>query len=215
MALRAWRGSEICDAEPRFLLDELTAVNSALGRYLDRARGDAPQDWPERRIALADELGEGLSSVADLHQQNLGALAGCGFAASAGFPFVRQRGLALIEAARARAARLPAVIAEARRARAREAWAKSLPSLREAARAGCRARSAAPRVFFAWADDQGTHWCFCDGARVSLADDRQEPELEPPLREPARGRHPFTQQQYLDAVRDFPHSSVAAAPEQG
>lgn len=215
VAFRAWPPSQICEAEPRFLLDELTAVNSGLQRYLDAARSDAPADWPERRIRAVEALAEGLDEVVTQHETNVKGVAACGFAASAGYPFVRTRGLELIREVRERRTQLPERFAAARLERARDEWSRSLPSLRESARSACPTRTAAPQVFFAWADDEGTHWWFCDGAQLVRPAAPEEAELDLLVKDTPRGQRAFTRQQYLDVAAGFPVERLSMAPRRG
>ncbi len=211
VTFRAWGGAGICEAEPRFLLDELTAVNSALQRWLDRVRGDAPAAWPESRIAEATRSMDPLADLLREHTLNLEALGGCDFAESAGYPFVRRRGAELVSAVRERTQQLERVHAASRAARALEAWVRGLDAERTAARRSCPARAAAPVVFFGWRDEEGvTHWLFCDGASVE-----QPPNAEPVLlmgvEDPPRRRR-YKDEQYLEAAKSFPAGRVSAPP---
>lgn len=209
---RAWGGPSICEAEPRFLLDELTAVNSALQRWLDRARGDAPAAWPESRIAEVTASAEPLGELTREHALNLEALGGCSFADSAGYPFVRRRGSELLARVRQREQELPRVHAAARTARALEAWVRGLDAERSAARRTCPTRFTQPLVFFAWRDADGvTHWLFCDGA--SIEQPAGGPRVLLQGGDSVRGKSRFSDQQYLDAAQKFPAARVSAPPE--
>lgn len=212
VTFRAWGGAGICEAEPRFLLDELTAVNSALQRWLDRVRGDSPAAWPESRITEATRSTEALADLLREHTLNLEALGGCDFGESAGYPFVRRRGAELVSAVRERTQQLEQVHARARAARALDAWVRGLDAERTAARRSCPPRAVAPVVFFGWRDEEGvTHWLFCDGASVE-----QPPNAEPVLlmgAEDGMKRRRFKDEQYLEAAKNFPSGRVSAPPD--
>ena len=204
---RPW-GPRICEAEPRFLLDELSAVNAGLQRWLDRSAGDAAAAWPESRIAETTRWSEPLAELARDHTLNLEALKGCDFAASAGYPFVLERGRSLLASVRERERQLEQVHARARATRALDAWVRGLDAERTAARRTCPARSAAPVVFFAWRDEDGvTHWLFCDGATAESA-----PDGKPEVLEPA-GRRRFGAGDYRKALEEFPAMRISVAPK--
>ncbi|MBL8950413.1 MAG: hypothetical protein JNK82_06530 [Myxococcaceae bacterium] len=206
---RPWGGPRVCEAEPRFLLDELTAVNSGLQRWLKRAGGDAPSEWSESRIAEVEAWAATLDQLVREHTVDLESLARCDFADAPGYAYVRKRGAELLGAVERRRQELGRLYERARAVRQRDAWERGINAERSAARRECPSRSPQPRVFFAWRDDEGvTRWLFCDGVSVE-----QTPQGSPVLLEPeTRGRQRFTEAQYLDAVRSYPAARVSAAP---
>jgi len=212
VTFRPWGGAGICDAEPRFLLDELSAVNGGLSRWLDRARGDTPEVWSESRIAEVNAQSKVLGELVREHTVNLEAVARCGFAGTPAFVYVRSRGVELLETVAARARELDTVHARARAARAHAAWARGLDAEREAARRECPARSAVPRVFFAWRNDEGvTRWLFCDGVSVEQPLNGGPVVLQPPGGS-AKVKARFGEAQYLDAARGYPAGRVSTPP---
>lgn len=203
----------ICEAEPQFLLDELTLVNSALQRFLARSESDAPGDWPEARIGSVEAEARAVPSVAEPHARNLELLGGCAFARTGGFPWLRDRGKELLAEVAARQEALAAVFRSARAARALAAWQRSTQELREAARSTCPERSRGPRLYFAWRDEKGvTHWRFCDGTEVTqLAG--QPLAVEVSLRALGKRERRPAEKDYLAAVKAWPAAEVHTPPE--
>lgn len=216
LAVRDWgaRGPRaICDAEPQFLLDELTLVNSGLQRFLTASRSTAPADWPEERIAEVEGETQQLPGVLEVHGRNLELLGRCAAAGSAGFPFVMQRGRELVAAVHERMAALGRVVQQARHARALDAWHGELREQKEALRGTCRERARTPQLYLAWRSEKGdTHWKFCDGSEVTAAP--EGPMLfDPSYRSIARGQRRFAENDYLTAVRAWPRTRVLVPPE--
>lgn len=212
---RDWAGKgrqAICDAEPQFLLDELTLVNSALQRFLRATASTRPEDWPEARVQEVEAEATGLHRLAEAHRKNLAALEVCAFAGGAGFPFIRARGAELLDEVRRRQAALGQVIVEARHTRALAAWKEGLQEQKEAQRGVCDDRPRAPQLFLAWRDEQGvTHWKFCDGSEVT-APSSGAMVFDPSLRSLGRGQKRFDERHYLAAAKAWPESQVLVPP---
>lgn len=203
----------ICEAEPQFLLDELTLVNSALQRFLARSEPGAPEDWPESRIGSVEAEARAVASVAEPHARNLGLLGGCAFARTGGFPWVTDRGKELLAAVEARPKELAGVFQKARAARAMAAWQRSTQELKEAARSTCPERSRGPRLYFAWRDEKGvTHWRFCDGTEVTQGAG-QPLTVETSLRALGKRERRPAEKDYLAAVKAWPAAEVHTPPE--
>lgn len=212
---RDWAGKgrwAICDAEPQFLLDELTLVNSALQRFLNATASTQPEDWPEARVQEVESEAPGLERLGDAHRKNLAALEACPFAGGAGFPFIRKRGAELLEGVKGRQAGLARVIDQARHARALAAWKAGLQEQKEAQRGACSPRPRSPQLFLAWRDEQGvTHWKFCDGSEVT-APSSGAMSFDPSLRSIARGQKKFDEKHYLAAAKAWPEAQVLVPP---
>ena len=202
----------ICDAEPTFLLDELTQVNGALRRLLEAISSDDPALWTEEKIGSIEAERQRLPPVLEAHQKNLALLADCPMGRGAGFPFVRQRGAELLTRVREREAELGAVVKKARAVRALAAWHASIREQKESLRGVCRDRPRAPQPYLAWRDETGlTHWKFCDGSQVTAKGvDRME--FDPSFRSISANQRRFNEKDYLTAARNFPGSQVLQAP---
>lgn len=211
VSFRAFGRKDICENEPRFLLDELSSVNGALARFLLGTLGDEPSKWPESRIARVSQWREPLPHLLEVHAANLEAVAACRFAEAAGFPYVRSRGAELLTEVQRRQQELDRRIAEARAQRAEEAWAQELKLQRTAARSSCPVRLSSPRVYFAWRERDGiSRYLFCDGSRVERS--QGVLSFEPGDSERYKGKRPQPDA-YLAAARLWPESRMLEPPK--
>jgi len=214
-------GHSLCDAEPRWLSEELAGVNTLLARF-DEATGDATGERPDaaegrdaERLALLEEASRTLSPVVEVHGRNLEALAACGFRDTGLFPALRARGQELVSQARERLAQAPALLAAASLQRVRERWVLEAPQREATARqTWCTAKPVvgATDLFFARRSLDGrTEWLFCDGHRVE-----QLPGAEPALHAPAglsrQARRRVQPAKYLQAARSFPEAEMDLPP---
>jgi hypothetical protein len=200
---REWPSeAALCEAEPRFLLDELSSVNEVLRRFLVKARGDT---WNDERISLVEDAARELRPMMDRHRATLAAVARCPFAGSSAFPAVTERGRALLADTDALLDGAPAAIASARAERAKREWLARRGERQEQARQACPARLGKVVVYFAWVDEGVTTWLFCDGANV-VAEGGREPSFSPAADSPRR-RHPRAKA-YLEAARRFPPQAI-------
>lgn len=211
----SWRdfpAGGICDAEPRFLLDELLSVNELLKRFLKDTEGEADAPWPDSQMALIDEGRERLPPVMDAHEQNLDQLERCAFRDGQGYPLVRRNGRQFIERTRRWLDEAPRVIAQVKRQRAREAWERERLATQEGARRTCpSARLGAATIYFAFRDDEGrTSFYFCDGASV-LAREGAQPVFEPAPAELGRGKR-TPEKTYLTAAQRYPKEAILTPP---
>ncbi len=209
---RPFTDAAVCDAEPRFLLDELLSVNEVLKRFLRDTAGDATASWPDAQVTLVDEGRATLPRVMTEHERTLGLVARCEFADRAGYPVVLERGRELLADTRRRLEEAPAVIAEVKRRRALEAWQQQRLSSQDAARRTCpAARLGAAVVYFAFRDEAGlTSFLFCDGAAVTSRAG-EAPRVEPAPLELTRGRR-IGEKVYLAAAARFPAEAILAPP---
>lgn len=209
---RPFTDASVCDAEPRFLLDELLSVNEVLKRFLRDTAGDESSEWPERQVALVEEGGRVLPLMMREHERNLALVERCSFASHAGYPVVLERGRKFINDVRERLDEAPRLIETVKRRRALETWHQQRLSTQDAARRTCpSARLGAAVVYFAWRDEAGvSSWLFCDGAAVSKAGD-EAPRVELPPTELSRGKR-VPEKTYLQAVARYPAESIFAPP---
>ncbi|WP_241759108.1 hypothetical protein [Pyxidicoccus parkwayensis] len=201
-----------CDAEPRWLADELTAVNGLLARYLSETE---KLEGPEHENArtLAQEATRTLPPVMEAHRGTLAALERCSFRSTGAFPEISRRGTELLEAARARLAATPAVTALSE---AREKWKEEAPQREATGRANwCpeKPQVGRPDVYYARQEPDGhAAWLFCDGHRVELA-----PGGEPQLIEPEglsrREKRLIQPKRYLEAASNFPAEEMDRPPD--
>lgn len=210
-----WRTFEpgaICEAEPRFLLDELLSVNELLKRFLRDTEGGEDAPWTEAQVALVKDGRAQLPPVMEVHSRNLAELERCAFKETLGYPVVRKRGRELLERTRDWLDEAPRVIARVHRQRALEAWHEQRLSSQETARRNCpSARLGATVIYFAYRDPEGlTSFYFCDGAAV-LQRSGESPKLEPAPVELAKGRRP-TPKTYFAAAERFPAEAILSPP---
>jgi hypothetical protein len=202
-----------CDAEPRWLADELTAVNGLLARFL---RESEQLNGSEQARALAQEATRTLPPVMEVHRGTLAALEQCGFRRSGAFPEISRRGAELLGAVRARLAEAPAALAAASLSEARTKWKEEAPQRESSARATwCQEKPQVgrPDVYYARQEPDGrTEWRFCDGHRVE-----RSPGGEPQLLEPEgltrRERRLIQPRRYLEAAGNFPAEEVDRQPD--
>ncbi|MCP3142811.1 hypothetical protein [Pyxidicoccus xibeiensis] len=200
-----------CDAEPRWLSDELTAVNGLLSRFLQDT--EAPQQ--AQQAALLQEATRTLPPVLKVHEGTLAALQQCGFRRSGAFPEIARRGAELLKATQARLAEAPAALEAAALGEARKRWQEEAPQREATARGSWCADK--PQVgqallYYARQDAEGrTEWRFCDGLRVEQPANGA-PQLVEPEGLSARDRRRIQPQRYLDAARDFPPEEVDRQP---
>lgn len=213
---RDWREakSSVCDAEPRWLIDELVAVNGLLRRFLDESDWTGAADFPQTRKSQLDEAQRTLPELLAAHRWSLEQLPRCGFASRGAFPSVRERGLEYVTAASARLEKIPAILEYLGAKSALERWQQDRPGRAAAAKEGCprtRRKSEAGSLYYAWQDAQGaTRWLFCDGTVVHASPSGSYEVTPPELS--SRERKRFRQSRYVEAARKLPTSAIDRAP---
>jgi hypothetical protein len=197
----------ICEAEPRFLLDELSSVHSLLNSFLRKVPGGTEDEaWPDAAIALAEEASSRLPPLLDLHGRSLATAAGCEFSKLGAWPTLLGRGRELLHEVKARLESAPAEIAQVRQARAMAQWHQERLAQQDSARRACPRKPGAAIVYFAWREGGLTTWLFCDGARLTR-DGQQRPELEPAPAELLKGKRP-SESAYQSAAGRYPAGAV-------
>ncbi|MBL8919116.1 MAG: hypothetical protein JNJ54_09675 [Myxococcaceae bacterium] len=208
--VRAFPGGAICDAEPRFLIDEVASVNGLLSRFVSTTPSSADAEWSDASMALVEDALERLPTLVQLHQRNLDALTRCDFAREGAWPPLIARGKALLEGTRALLAAAPEHLQAVREARALAEWRRERLVQQQSARRACPLRPGSPIIFFAWRDAGRTTWSFCDGAEVVREGDGA-PRLGSPALEVNR-RRPPPEAAYFKAVGRYPADAIAAPP---
>lgn len=207
--------ANICDAETRWLTDELSAVNGLLARFLsstDQVKNPHSVDYKSHTELLKEAQGS-LGKVLDVHQSNLQALQQCGFAKSGAFPELTKVGTELVQQSRARLAegtQLVAVAAEQRK------WLDEAPQREQTARQTWCAKN--PEVgntdlYYArmFADGR-TEWLFCDGHIVHSGTNGGEPTLQSPEGLSAKDRRKVKPPRYIEAARNYPKEEIDKQP---
>lgn len=208
--VRAFPGDTICEAEPRFLLDELSSVNGLLGRFVGAAPERADAEWTDSAIALVEEAQDRLPPLLELHQRSLASLRRCAFGVKGAWPGLINRGLALLERTRGVLAAAPGLLKAVRSARALAEWRRERLTQQESARRACPVRLGKAIIYFAWREGGRTSWLFCDGAQVTR-EGNERPRLEGSALEFTRGRRP-SEAAYFTAVGRYPAAAVSAPP---
>jgi hypothetical protein len=206
--------SDICDAEPRFLTDELSAMNGLMDRFLsstDQAKNPNSVDHA-RHVELLKEASGSLDKVLDVHQSNLRALQKCRFAKSGAFPQLAQRGHELVEQSRARLREGGELLALQE---AQGKWKEEAPQREQTARQTWCAKTpevGSTDVYYArqFADGR-TEWLFCDGHVVQSAAGG-EPTLVSPEGLSAKDRRKVKPPKYLEAAQGYPQEEVDKQP---
>jgi|SRR6218665_927009 len=208
--------ANICDAaEPRWLLDELSGVNGLLARFLsstELANSPGSSERAQQAALLQDAAGS-LPKVLNVHQANLKALQGCGFAHSGAFPELTRRGQELVELSRARLKEGDQIL-EAQEVRNK--WKEEAPGREQKARETWCAKDpevGSTDVFYARQFTNGrTEWLFCDGHMVQAASADAEPTLTGPENLSAKERRKVKPPRYIEAARGYPAEEIDKQP---
>lgn len=198
----------LCEAEHRWLLDELVAVNSVLRRFADRV---GTGELGRRERALLEEGAQRLPAVLDSQAFSLREVARCSFASRGGFTAVTTTGKEYIREVRALLEEAPQRIARAEAMEQLRAWRANLPRAQMEAQTGCD-RKNQRRIYFAWEQENGTrNFAFCDGASVTQRDG-DKPLWLPPEGAPTRGRRAPKERDYLQAVKGYAVELISRPP---
>jgi hypothetical protein len=215
---RSYGGAKaLCEAEPRWLADELSSFNGVLSRFLSGTEQAAQPEAPEHagHLALLEEGSRTLGPVLEVHAQNLRALPACGFHRSGAFPSIAQRGAELVKAAKARLEGAPGALAAAGQRKSQRQWEAEAPAREaQAKQTWCSANVTVGSgdLYFARQYPNGrTEWLFCDGLRVE-----QLPPGEPTLVTPEginrRDRRRIQPLKYLEAAKAYPPEEIDRRP---
>lgn len=207
---RDYRASpgRLCDAEHRWLLDEVVGVNGVLRRFVE---GVGDGDLTRRKRDLLDEGAQKLPEVLAAHEATLNQLERCSFANRGGFTAATESGRQYVADARALLASAPARIARAEAVERLRLWRVNLPRDQQEAEAGCGKRNQR-RIYFAWEQENGTRtFAFCDGATVTQRHG-DKPLWIPPPNAPTRGRNVPRESDYLEAMIDYSVEMISRPP---
>lgn len=207
--------ANICDAEPRWLSEELGAVNSLMANFLsstEQAQDVNAADHAQH-LALLKEAGGSLSKVLDVHESNLRVMQRCGFARSGAFPELNKRGTELLAQSRAR-------LKEADQALALEEtqrkWLNESPTREQTARQTWCPKTpeiGTTDVYYArqFADGR-IEWLFCDGHVLQSNPGGGEPTLQSPEGITTRERRRVKPPRYQEAARAYPQEEFDKQP---
>ena len=209
--------ADLCDVEPRWLVDELSSVNGLLARFLSSTKeaADPKSLQHAEHLALLQEATRSLSPVIEIHRKNLAALRECDFRQTGAFAEIARRGTELLELSKARLAEASVALAAAELLRAQQRWAEEAPAREvqlplaelRVARAPRRLRGSLARQY----PNGRTEWLFCDGVMVE-ASAGGEPELVTPEWLSSRERRRIQPQRYLEAAKAYPASEIDRQP---
>ncbi len=208
--------SEICTAEPRWLIDQLSSVNGVLSRWLAETERGPEERWTRAQLDLLDEGSKTLPPVAEVHAQNLEAVRRCRFARESAWPDLRARGLELAAQVKARAEWAPLLRAYLAEREAHAAWHSGRAARELEARRTCPDRPpkrGPPPLYLATANEAGeVQWLFCDGSRVVAPAAGGSPRFEPPAGLSSREARRLQPKGYLEAAFDFPAERIDTPP---
>ncbi|SET19734.1 hypothetical protein [Stigmatella erecta] len=218
---RNYGGAEaLCEAEPRWLSDELSSINGVLSRFLaNTAHAAQPEALQHaEHLELLQEASRTLGPVLEVHTQNLRALPSCGFHRSGAFPDIARRGAELVKDAKVRLDGASGAVAAAELRKAQRQWEAEAPGREaQAKQTWCSANVTVGSgdLYFARQYPNGrTEWLFCDGLMVE-----QPPQGEPTLFTPdwisRRDRRRIQPQKYLDAAKAYPAEEIDRRPGSG
>lgn len=209
--------ADLCDVEPRWLVDELSSVNGLLARFLASTKEATNPQSPQQaeHLEMLQEATRSLGPVMEIHRKNLAALSECGFRRTGAFPDIAQRGTDLLERSKARLAEATTAVAAAELLKAQQKWAEEAPAREAAARetwCPARAKIGQGELYFARQYPNGrTEWLFCDGVMVE-ASSGGEPQLVTPEWLTSRERRRIQPKRYLEAAKAYPASEIDRQP---
>lgn len=209
--------ADLCDVEPRWLVDELSSVNGLLSRFLANTKEAVNPQSPQHaeHLELLQEAMRSLEPVMEIHRKNLAALGECGFHRTGAFPDITRRGLELLENSKARLAEASTALAAAELQKAQQRWLEEAPVREAAARETWCAANTKPgqgELYFARQYPNGRiEWLFCDGVMVEALPGA-EPQLIPPDWLSRRDRRRIQPQRYLEAAKAYPASEIDRQP---
>lgn len=210
----------LCEAEPRWLADELSSVNGLLARFLSSTEqaGEPEALHHEEHLALLGEASRTLAPVLAVHARNLQALPECDFHRSGAFPEISRRGVELVKGAQARLEGASAARAAAELKHAQRKWAEEAPAREAAAKeTWCTANPTVGNadLYFARQHPNGrTEWLFCDGVMVEVLSGG-EPTLVTPDWLSRKERRRIQPQKYLNAAKAYPSEEIDRQPSSG
>lgn len=207
--------ANICDAEPRWLTDELSAMNGLLTRFLsstEQATNPHSVDHAQAMDLLKEASGS-LGKVLDVHQANLEAVQACGFAKSGAFPDITKRGQELVEQSRARMEVASQLLSLEE---AQKKWLTEAPQREQTARQTWCAKNpevGSTDLYYARKYMDGRiEWLFCDGHVVQSATNGGEPTLLSPPGLSVRDRRKVKPPRYIEAAQGYPVEEMDKQP---
>jgi hypothetical protein len=209
--------AELCDVEPRWLVDELSSVNGLLSRFLASTKeAVTPQSLEHaEHLELLKEATRTLGPVMETHRKNLAALSECDFRRTGAFPEIARRGTELLELSKARLAEASTAVAAAELLKAQKKWAEETPAREAAAKATWCPRNpklGQGELYFARQYPNGRiEWLFCDGVMVEVPAGG-EPQLVTPEWLSNRERRRIQPERYLEAAKNYPASEIDRQP---
>ena len=206
--------SNICNAEPRWLEEELLSVNGVLAHFLEHTDHGRDAQWSSNDLDLLEEGQKSLPPVMEIHHRNLEAMSHCGFAKDRGFPTLLSRGREYLDQAEARLEGAQALLDYIAAKRALALWRQEQPNRQFSAKQTCpeRSRKKPANLYYAYEAESGqVRWLFCDGSRVTTASSGSL-EFQPPADANRRELRRIKARDYLKAAQNYPKVSVDRPP---
>ena len=209
---RDYRSGDICSAEPRWLVEELRAPLSIIGRFASLAGADADGAWTADDLAFLSQGATTLPPVLDVVEANLTLVRKCSSASRPDLAEVLRDGPERCAAARRALPDIPRLVEYVAARSAREAWRKDRVARSAEALTTCgHAAPEGPPVvcLSVLACDGSQEWLFTDGARVSRAAGKGSFDLlpGPPVQTATKGGKrppaPLTLDDYVAATTTF------------
>lgn len=217
---RTYSAAAACEAEPRWLAEELGSVNGLLSRFLATTDKPLDEQWMPAEEAMLSSGGPVLGPVLEVHASNLRAARRCPFAGHSALVHVLKAGASLVQDARARLLIADQLAAHLEGRRALSNWRERVKAERIEYLSFCAPRS--HEIYFAYEDEEGaTHVLFCDDAKLTYPPDSATPEVSVPRSVKLRALRKRMEALYLAKARAHPREeirvppAVPPAPEQG
>ncbi|MBX5481654.1 MAG: hypothetical protein IRZ16_07410 [Myxococcaceae bacterium] len=204
----------LCDAEQRWLEEELVSVNGLLADWLEHTEGTRDDDWPPAKLELLEEGAHVLPKVLDVHEANLNALKRCSFAESRGFPRLVRSGLEYVSEARQRVASAKDLREWLAYRERLERWRVQQPVRKADAGTLCspRPKVGAAELYYAFTGEDGvTTFLFCDGAKV-IESPSGETKFQKPLGASKRELKRLRLERYLEAAKKLNAQDIDRPP---
>lgn len=202
----------MCDAEPRWLADELSSVNALFSRYLRSTEKTAEDEWTSREVALLREAPAVLEPLLDLHARQLRAVRKCSFSRKAVFHDVLTMGAEVMPQVRAQLVATAGLAEYLDARRALRDWRERVKLERSEFASFCEPRS--HEIYFAYEDEAGVRRIyFCDDGQVTYPAGSQTPEITVPDRLATRAalRRRY-ETLYVKKAKALPQGEVRVAP---
>lgn len=210
-AYRSYSATAACEAEPRWLAEELGSVNALLSRFLATTDKPLDEQWLPQEEAMLASGRNALTPVLEVHASNLRAAKKCSFARHSALVHVLKEGPALIQDVRSRLEIADQLAAHLAGRRALAAWRERVKTERVEYLSFCAPRS--HEIYFAYQDEAGaTHVLFCDDARLTYPPGSVTGEVSIPGPTKPRALRNRLEALYVKKATAYPKEEVRVPP---